>query len=85
MRAAVTSGAAAAGSTVDAEAATLLALALPSTTWAGLVGPAAEEWRALVDPGRLPEVVRLEAEHLREQIQGLCALGVAGACACGSA
>ncbi|MEZ4451813.1 MAG: phytochelatin synthase family protein [Nannocystaceae bacterium] len=65
-----------------AEAATLLALALPPSIWAALPAPAQARWRTLTDPAALPEAVQVEAAHLREQLHGLCALGLAGACRC---
>lgn len=65
-----------------AEAATLLALALPVDVWSPLPEPVRAAWLALLDPARLPAVVRAERDHLHAQLEGLGALGPAGAACC---
>ncbi|MDC0673991.1 phytochelatin synthase family protein [Nannocystis radixulma] len=63
-----------------AEAAALLLLALPVELWSLLGEAARGEWLEALDPARLPEVVRDEAEHLRRQLADLGALGRGEAC-----
>mgnify|MGYP000561864178 CR=1 FL=1 len=74
---------AAADPPLDADAATLLILALPADLASSLPTGARADWLAAVDPDRLPASVRGECEYIRRQLADLCALAP-GACArCG--
>ena len=63
-----------------AEAATLLALALPTDLWTPLPEPLRAAWLALLDGQALPAEVRAESEHLRRQLADLCELTVGSSC-----
>ena len=62
-----------------AEAATLLALALPTELWDPLPESLRAAWLAVLDPRQLPASVRAESEHVHGQLADLCAL-TAGSC-----
>lgn len=65
---------------LDADAATLLALALPTELWSSAPDGVRPALQALVDPERLPPAVRTECEHIHRQLADLCTLGQAGTC-----
>jgi glutathione gamma-glutamylcysteinyltransferase len=58
----------------DADAATLLALALPTDVWSPLPGHVRAAWHALSAPERLPAVVNAEYDYIHRQLADLCAL-----------
>jgi len=63
-----------ASSSTEAEALTVLALALPDSVYSGLGDPAATQWSALVNRDGLNPEICVEVEHVREQLRGLCAI-----------
>lgn len=62
------------------EAGALLVLALPTDLWSPLPQEMRARWLALLDRDRLPETVRVESDHVHQQLADLCALGAGGAC-----
>lgn len=65
----------------DADAATLLVLALPGDVWSPLSEHVRAAWHTLSDPERLPLSVRAESEHIHRQLADLCSLGLGRTCA----
>ncbi|HEY8377107.1 MAG TPA: phytochelatin synthase family protein [Nannocystis sp.] len=64
----------------DADAATLLVLALPPAMWSPLPAEVRAALADLLDLDNLPPMVRSECEYIQRQLADLCALPSAGGC-----